>query len=94
MNKKSLAETAAKYPGLKDITQSTGWQHVEAILFNEYCEQLEVIKNPKYVKAEVEARAVIKFIERFIDTVNSDLKFSEVAKEKYARKYLNQPNGE
>ena len=94
MNKDALAKSAAKYPGLKDITNSSGWKHVEAILFAEYCEQLDTIKAPKYVKAEVEARAVIKFIERFTDTINSELNFAEVAKERYAKKYLKTPEGE
>lgn len=88
--KDSLALAAAKYPRLKNITESSGWKDVESMLFDEYCEQLDIIKAPKAVKAEVEARAVIKFIERFLDKVNSELNFAKVAKERYAKKYLNQ----
>lgn len=88
--KDKLAQQGEKYARLKNLTQQSGWKDLEEILFEEYSEALDVIKSPKAVKAEVEARAVIKFIERFLDRVRSELDFAKVAKEKYAKKYLNQ----
>ena len=90
-DKERLAQKAALYNRLKNLTQQSGWEDINNILLEEYSEALDVIKNPKTTKSEVESRAVIKFIERFIDTVNSDLEFGKLAKEQYTKKYFNKP---
>ena len=89
MTKKEQLEIhKAKYSRLKSLTEQSGWKDLQEIIEDEYSNALDIIKSPKYAKQEFEARGVIKFIDRFISLLNSEIDFGKVAKEKYVKKYV------
>jgi len=90
-SKSELDEKRAKYLSLKQVTQSKGWELVEKILRDEFNDALDSVCNPKSIKAEVEARGIIKFIKKFTETLNSEMAFGKMAQEEYIKYYINPP---
>lgn len=86
-----LEESRKKYLALKQLTNCSGWPVVQQILTDEFKAALDTLSDPKTVKAEVEARGIIKFIKKFTDTLNSEMGFAELAQEEYIATYVNPP---
>ena len=90
-SKSELDEQRQKFIGLKQVTECNGWRFVEKILEDEFNDALETVCNPKSVKAEVEARGIIKFIKKFTETISSEMAFGKLAQEKYVKIHINPP---
>ena len=88
-----LEEARLPYLELKQLTQQRGWDRLQLILRDEFHAALDTLASPKTVKAEVEARGVVKFIKKLMDRVNSELEFGKLAQEEYVRTYIN-PKGD
>lgn len=93
-SKEQLEKQGQDFKALKQLTETRGWSIVKQILTDEFEEALETLSNPKSIKAEVEARGIIKFIKKFTDTLNSEMGFGEHAQKEYVKKYVNPPKEE
>lgn len=90
-SKAELDEKRHKYLALKELKRSRGWSELETILRDEFSKALDEVSSPKTVKAEMEARGVIKFIKRLTDTIDTEMKFGELAQKEYIEKHINPP---
>lgn len=91
--KEQLDVERQKYLRLNALTNEPGWIDLQSYLQEAFVEALEILQNPKYVKQELEARGIIKFIKEFTDKLNSDMQFGKKAQIEYVKTYL-QPPGE
>jgi len=78
----SELENARKYDRLKNVLNQSGWKDMEAIIEEEYLKALDKL----LIKEDVEARATIKFIDKFLDSLGSELDLCKVAKERFLNK--------
>ena len=92
-SKESLDLARQRYAALQSLTKQNGWQYIEQILRDEFHKAIDQVSNPKSVKAEVEARGIIKFIKKLTDSINSEMQFGKLAQEEYVQQYIT-PDGE
>ena len=90
-SKDQLEKDRLPYVELKQLTQMKAWATVERILTDEFQAALDTVCDPKTVKAELEARGIIKFIKKFTETLNAEMGFGKVAQEQYIKSFINPP---
>ena len=93
-SKEELEARRVKYLALKQLTKSSGWPILQQILKDEFHAALDQVSAPKSAKAEVEARGVIRFIKKFSDTLDTEMKFGEFAQKEYVERFVNPPKGQ
>lgn len=90
-SKAELEKKSADHQVLKQLTEHRGWAIVQKMLTDEFNDALDQLTEPNSPGQEAEARGAIKFIKKFTDALNAELRIGEAAKKEYVKKYVNPP---
>lgn len=80
----NLRDKANKASRIQQVLNSNGWEDIKEIIQNKY----DSAMNDLLAKETPEARGAINAITEIMNDISAELKFGEMARSEYKKKYL------